>query len=77
MRHGNETMRNLFDRQQEAIELLALGRSDGVVAEQVGVTRLTVIDWRLYDPEFAAALNRKRAELRGADVLEPVAARHS
>ena len=77
MRESNESTRGLFDRRQEAIELVALGRTDAEVAEQVGVTRITVTDWRFYDPDFAAALNRRRAELCVADVCEPVAAQPS
>ena len=77
MRESNESSQSLSPRQQEAIELFALGHTDAEVAEQLGVTRITVIDWRLYEPEFAAALNRKRAEIRSEGVREPVAAEHS
>jgi hypothetical protein len=49
--------------QQNAIDLLVEGHPDRVVAEEVGVQRATVTCWRLYDPAFQAALNRRRDEL--------------
>ena len=73
MTESNKSPKNLRLRQQEAIDLLALGRTDAEVAEQVDATRITVTEWRLYHPEFVAALNRKREEVRGAAVREPSA----
>ena len=52
----------LDPRQRDAIELILLGRSDRAVAEAVKVHRVTVTKWRLYDPTFQAALNRRREE---------------
>ena len=52
--------------QQNAIDLLILGKSDREVAEEVGVSRPTVTDWRNHDEHFAAELNRRRQEVWGA-----------
>ena len=52
----------LQPRQQDAIELLLLGRSDHAVAQAVKVHRVTVTKWRLYDPAFRAELNRRREQ---------------
>ena len=52
----------LDPRQREAIELILLGKTDRAVAESVKVHRVTVTKWRLYDPAFQAALNRRREE---------------
>jgi hypothetical protein len=53
----------LTPQQAAAVDLLALGRTITEVAEAVGVTRQTVSGWRNQQPEFQAALNRKRREL--------------
>ncbi len=49
--------------QQNAIDLLVLGKTDQEAADAVGVNRVTVAKWRLYDPWFQAELNRRRKEL--------------
>jgi hypothetical protein len=43
-----------------AIDLLVLGQSDAQVAEQVGVTRQTIGQWRHDSPRFLSELNRRR-----------------
>src|SRR5215510_11125116 len=43
-----------------AIDLLVLGYSDAQVAEQVGVTRQTICQWRHDSPQFLSELNRRR-----------------
>jgi predicted transcriptional regulator len=53
----------LTPQQAAAVDLLALGRTITEVAEAVGVTRQTVSGWLNQQPEFQAALNRKRREL--------------
>jgi hypothetical protein len=53
--------------QLNAIDILVAGKTDGEVAETVGVTRQTVCGWRNEHPAFAAALNRRRRELWGAE----------
>jgi len=50
-------------KQLNAIDLLVAGLTDAVAAEQIGVNRNTVTKWRLYDPTFQIALNRRRSEL--------------
>ena len=49
--------------QQNAIDLLVMGKTDKEVAEIVGVNRVTVTQWRLYDPYFQAELNKRRQEI--------------
>lgn len=49
--------------QQSAIDLLVTGKSDTETAAALGLSRTTVSKWRLYDPVFQAALNRRRAEV--------------
>jgi len=52
--------------QLNAIDLLVTGKTDQAVADAVGVARPTVTKWRLDDPHFEAALNRRRKEVWGA-----------
>ena len=52
--------------QQNAIDLLVVGRADQEVAEAVGKSRQTVCAWRLYPPIFRAELNKRRREVWGA-----------
>ena len=51
--------------QQNAIDLLVQGKTDQEVASTVGVNRVTVTKWRLYDVWFQAELNRRRQDLWG------------
>jgi hypothetical protein len=51
--------------QQSAIDLLVIGNSDFQVATQLGLHRVTVTRWRLYNHVFQAALNRRRHEVWG------------
>ena len=50
-------------QQQNAIDLLLVGKNDRQVAESVGVERVTVNGWRNRKPEFIDELNRRRHEL--------------
>jgi hypothetical protein len=52
--------------QLNAIDLLAAGKTDTETATALELHRTTVTKWRLYDPVFQAALNRRRAEVWGA-----------
>jgi hypothetical protein len=52
--------------QLNAIDLLAAGKTDQKTADLLKLHRTTVTKWRLYDPVFQAALNRRRAEIWGA-----------
>ncbi len=48
--------RELTIEQQRAIDELVLGKSDQEVAESIGVHRVTVTKWRLYDAHFQRIL---------------------
>lgn len=52
--------------QQSAVDLLAAGKNDTETAEALGLNRVTVTRWRLYSPEFRAALADRRAAVWGA-----------
>jgi Helix-turn-helix of insertion element transposase len=52
--------RQLTVKQENAIDMLVAGANDREVAEAVGVNRVTVSRWRLYNPQFQAELNRQR-----------------
>ena len=54
--------------QKNALDLLIQGRNDRQVAEQVGVSRQTVWEWRHRHPGFATELNRRRQEIWGAQL---------
>jgi hypothetical protein len=54
--------------QQNAIDLLAAGKTDTETAELLQLSRVTVTKWRLYSPTFQAALNQRRAEVWGAGI---------
>src|SRR5215813_2223269 len=53
----------LSPEQENAIDLLILGKPDREVAEFAGVTRETVWHWRHEHPVFMATLERRRAEV--------------
>ena len=53
----------LSDKQRLALSLLVAGQTDTQVAKRVGAVRQTVWTWRCRSPEFAAELNKLRAEL--------------
>lgn len=53
--------------QENAIDLLILGKTDAEVGQTVGVRREQIWRWRNEHPYFQAELNRRRADLwRGA-----------
>ncbi len=52
--------------QQNAVDLLAAGKNDTQTADALKVNRVTVTRWRLYSPEFRAALADQRAAVWGA-----------
>jgi hypothetical protein len=54
--------------QENAIDLLLMGKSDREVAEVVGVSRWAVQGWRTAHPLFAATLAQRREEVFGAAV---------
>lgn len=59
----SDKSRQLTVAQRNAVDLLVLGKTDGEVAEGVGVTRQTVNEWRNHDSVFIAELNSQRQEL--------------
>lgn len=52
--------------QENAIDLLIHGKTDGDTALAVGVTRQTVNEWRNHNPVFIAEMNARRKEIYGA-----------
>lgn len=60
--------RGLTLKQENAIDMLVTGATNSEVAEAVGVNRVTVTRWRLYDPRFEAELNTRRKALWGSAV---------
>jgi hypothetical protein len=52
--------------QQNAVDLLAAGKNDTETAGALELNRVTVTRWRLYSPEFRAALAAQRAAIWGA-----------
>ena len=64
--NGYKRQHGLTIEQQNAIDLLVTGMTDAATAEVVGVHRVTVTKWRLYDPWFRADLNRRRQDVWGA-----------
>ena len=53
----------LTAQQRSAIDLILAGANDRQVAEQVGVHRVTVTNWRLHDPDFQVALSTRLSSL--------------
>ena len=51
-------------KQEQAIELMMGGMTDGEIAEEVGVGRQTVSKWRNQDADFRAALALRRELVR-------------
>ena len=54
---------NLTVMQEKAIRLLMAGLNDGAVADQLGLARQTVNNWRHNDAAFAARFNVERQAL--------------
>src|SRR5262249_56297147 len=52
--------------QQNAVDLLAAGKNDTETAAALNLNRATVTRWRLYSPEFRAALAAQRYAVWGA-----------
>jgi DNA-binding CsgD family transcriptional regulator len=60
---GSQAPRPLTVQQLNAIDLLLLGKSDGEVAQTLGLHRETIWQWRHNRVLFVAELNRRRCEL--------------
>ena len=54
---------NLTVMQEKAIQLLMTGGSDQAVADELGIARQTVNNWRHNDAAFAARFNAERQDL--------------
>jgi hypothetical protein len=52
--------------QENAIDLLIIGKSDREVSESVKVNRSTVNQWQNHNPFFVAELNRRRKSVWGS-----------
>jgi transposase len=63
-----DTTRQLTLKQQTAVDLLVLGKSDREVAEMLGVARQTVTLWRNCDDNFRRLLQLRRQEIWGCHV---------
>ena len=72
-----KTQSDMTVEQMNAIDLLALGKTDQEAADAVGVTRQTVNKWRNHVTRFEVALNLKRQELWAghADTLRAMVSR--
>ena len=68
---GYQRAHGLTVPQRHAIDLLITGKTDLEVAQALGLNRVTVTRWRLYDVLFQAELDRQRHALwsAGADRL--------
>lgn len=67
---SNRTLQNstLTVAQENAVDALVAGMRDAEVATLVGVNRVTVTKWRLYQPHFQAAINERRQAIWSASV---------
>jgi hypothetical protein len=61
--YARQHKRGLTLSQQNAVDLLAAGKTDTETAELLKLSRTCITKWRLYDPVFQAALNVRRAEV--------------
>lgn len=60
--------KTLSIEQENAIDLLITGKSDGETAKLVGVARQTVWNWRNNDTLFSTELNKRRQDLWSANL---------
>jgi hypothetical protein len=63
---ADDLLVKLTAKQQVAVELIALGKTDSTVAAMVAVHPKTVTKWRLYHPGFRAEVARRQHEVWGA-----------
>lgn len=59
----------LIVEQLNAIELLVAGKSDQAVADKVGVSKQTIINWRDSDDAFIEALDRSKRAVWAAKII--------
>ena len=62
---ADKSGQDLSVEQENAIDLLVLGKPDREVAAAVGVGRQTVCGWRNHHPGFQAELNARRLDVWG------------
>ena len=60
--------RGLTVQQQNAVDLIVVGKTDTEIAKALKLHRTTITKWRLYDPVFQAAVNQQRAEIWAAAI---------
>ena len=58
------TTNEMNEKEEMALALILQGRKDAEVAEELGVSRMTIWRWKKYDPEFIKTLDEKRTHLR-------------
>ena len=56
----NVNISELSAQQQQVIELMIAGNSQGAIAEQLDIARETISRWKSSDAEFVAALNQAK-----------------
>jgi hypothetical protein len=66
--YARQHKRGLTLPQLSAVDLLASGKNDTEAAALLGLSRTCVSKWRLYDVQFQAALNQRRAEVWGSGI---------
>jgi len=52
------------DKEERALTLILQGRKDTEIAEELGVSRMTIYRWKKYDGRFLQELEDRRALLR-------------
>jgi transposase len=60
---------DLASKQSLAIPLIVAGRSDQQVADEIGVSRQTILNWRNNDTRFMQELQETKASLRQAQLV--------
>ena len=65
---NSDEIRQLNQKQLNAIELLLQGKNDGEVAEEVSVARQTINEWKNHNSGFIAEINLRRHSMWAAQV---------
>jgi len=60
----NNNTGEMNEKEEMALALILQGRKDTEVAEELGISRMTIHRWKKYDAEFIKALDEKRSHLR-------------
>lgn len=64
MENKNQTTTTTDDKEERALTLMLQGRKDTEVAEELGISRMTIYRWKRYDGRFLKELEDRRALLR-------------